>query len=1194
MERFSSLKQAPAETRRLLRDRFARYLPSQQNSQVRAAKKVTLPDEALLQLFLNLDIQFASEIESARATYMAALPPNSDEPNLEELIATGWFRVIWGRISMASEVSRSARSLPAGSMTAFTALLANRFEQTYRVADAVRSVDELDTVIAAMDRSELALHDVGCQTPEWVAARLWDRAPSAIANPAAALRIWVDRWHLLGSPSVMPYKAWNEGVGSAFREATIGVLSSDLSLVDWDEFRNNIIKLMALGDERPPSSFEGFVPPVPITLVDRAMWLDDHSLERIVKGMLFGGNDIFGPVRLLLDEIEALDHTPFPHRIFDQLIRLGVERPELLLFILFRARLSSVLCVDLLLYPPTSALACLLIAQWNSQSSAWDRELTTRDNQITKSMAFTDAVSVLGYFLAQASVNPKEAASLLDWLHRSARPGFIGDLNEADSMLTALRNELVRQSPESLHKMVGALTLSMPKFGLGTSTFAAALDIVDAGKLAGDIEPTALITAYIQSVEAGAYTLSANRVGVGSAVALVEMAVRATPELRQKFFIPLDIKARLAAAEAAHENPYTVADTLAKSIRAHVRILCRAVACWSQSLPDDLLDALISSVRSGALSHVEKGRVAAFSARYESGQFHQPRDRPIAADIGAALVAAVDDQRDRLLAAVLETDEPMMLAQLLSFAPHIMRARIENRIRDLTPSAAGEIHSLTEAQARIEELLSAGLPDVAAQFMEVEQNLRTMGNVGGREMMRLRSSLRLQLLRRDWTGIASVEPPPNLSAGDQASALETIAFFKAIAALSNPEGDHAAAEQMFAQLQRRHSSVVAYAVNLFAARLNLLLGDDLFKLLHGSALVQGRQILADAEQMMLLTRAAGPDDFEIYNCNRALLLLALGQPEQASGILASLHAKRLHDRVAAYDAVALARMGRGHEANAVLQQAVHLLGNTDVLRAAQAHISSGKPYSAVANILSDDDPIPRIKAALWDLRQMDHVRQAAVLQSPPESFDEFVIDHVRAAAASVTSLVPMMRGIDIDSSEDDLSALIRELLTARFLYLGWSVPDQSKGGYSALGNPGERDLLLQKGSTILAAIEAVVCRPPVSNQNLTKHFKKLLGYANCSLFFHLTYAYVEKPASVLDYLRQTAESDAPAGFRYLSRDEIPHTDSRPVGFVARYAAEFGEVKVVFLVLDMSQDRQKGAAKAAAGKARRTKKVKGLS
>ena len=394
---------------------------------------------------------------------------------------------------------------------------------------------------------------------------------------------------------------------------------------------------------------------------------------------------------------------------------------------------------------------------------------------------------------------------------------------------------------------------------------------------------------------------------------------------------------------------------------------------------------------------------------------------------------------------------------------------------------------------------------------------------------------------------------------------------------------------MFAQLQHRHPHVPAYATNLFAARISLLLGSDLFRQLHNSALIRGRQVLIEAEQMMLHVKALGNSNSEIFRCNKALLLLALGQPEQANKLLTSRRALRLRDRAAAYAAVALARMERAPEAMAVLSQAEQTLGRTDVLKAARIYIESGNPVAATANFSFEEDPLPRVRDALLYLPQLDPMRQAAAVEPSSEPFTALVIKHVRSAAASVTALAPMMKGVEMNSCEDDLSALVRELLVARFQFLGWSVPDQSKRGWTAKGNPGEPDLLLQKDSTILAAIEAVVCELPVSFQNLTNHFQKLLGYAQCRLFFHLTYAYIPDPASILNHLRKMVEHDAPPGFRYITREEIPYTDSRPRGFITRYAVESDELEVVFLVLDMGQHRQKEAAKIAAMKTPRNQR-----
>jgi hypothetical protein len=50
----------------------------------------------------------------------------------------------------------------------------------------------------------------------------------------------------------------------------------------------------------------------------------------------------------------------------------------------------------------------------------------------------------------------------------------------------------------------------------------------------------------------------------------------------------------------------------------------------------------------------------------------------------------------------------------------------------------------------------------------------------------------------------------------------------------------------------------------------------------------------------------------------------------------------------------------------------------------------------------------------------------------------------------------MMRGVQLE--EDDITAVLLRILDARVRIFGWSVPDQSKGGYSAKGNPAEREV----------------------------------------------------------------------------------------------------------------------------------------
>jgi hypothetical protein len=312
MKRFSSLKLVPSETRRLLRDRFVRYLPAHHGTFVRIASSLTLPDESMLRLLLNLTIEFESDLERARARYERALSPNSSESSLDDSIAAGWAQVIWGRISSPLDIARTASG---ETMPAFTSLMANRHEQACRLTQAARDNEDLATVVTAIDAGNLAPRDIGCQTPEWVAARLWDRNSADSSDPSAALRLWVDRWSVLGNPSIVPNRAWGQAEADTFREAALHVIETEATLIDWERVR-------ALSSQRPRTEADKFLPAVPATVFERAIWLKSPQLQRFVFWALEACSGLFGLVRLLLADVGAEDQAAAPHKTAERLIGL--------------------------------------------------------------------------------------------------------------------------------------------------------------------------------------------------------------------------------------------------------------------------------------------------------------------------------------------------------------------------------------------------------------------------------------------------------------------------------------------------------------------------------------------------------------------------------------------------------------------------------------------------------------------------------------------------------------------------------------------------------------------------------------------------------------------------------------------------------------------------------------------------------
>ncbi len=1139
---------------------------------------VTIADEDFLQLLLGLNIDFECEIDTARNTYEAVSAEIPDHPSLEALITDGWMRVVWERIYAPLGMSRAVN--PTGPMAGLAVFMAKRHGETFHFSSAVSNAPHLAGLASTMVQENGLPRGAACQTPEWVAARLWDRSIADSIDLPAALRLWTDRWKVMGAPNLVPSQVWAAEAADAFRSTTMKVLESVAGLPNWDETREHIISGLMLAHSQPRSNFDRYIPPVPASTVGRALWLLNYRLERSLVENLAASEDASALMHLLLADVEASELSVAPNSLASQLFPVMVEQPDLFFSFLLTIEHHPLLLADLLFCPQTSVLACLLIARWQGPHGAWETELRLRDFHAAKASAFADAAFVMAHFLKIGFVSPSEVAAFLEWLHSD--PGAIDGSGDGNlhSMLATLRGELFGQEGKILTAIAGALVPSASCPALQTPVFAAALDVIDIGNLAASTNPEPFIAAYTNGIAGGEYSLTVHRITQSAATALYALASRSSAEKRHSFLFPLRIRDRLVTS--TEDNPYTLADNIARSVRAHIRVLSRIVAGLSDTPPEDLIDALVFALRAGAVEHKEKGRIAAFAPRLENGFGFKSQDRPIAADIGDALSALQGNDRDRVLAALFETDEPLILAQLMPLSPRSARDPISRRIAEISPSDAGEIHSLTEAQARVDHLLAADLPDSAALFMDNERNLKTFGKIPGRTLTRLHADLRLMLLRSDWDGLNAIQIPADLSQHDHSSASDTIEFFRAIAQMKKPGGDLVGAAETFARLAHRRSDVPAYKVNLLATRIGLLLGSNGFSALSGAELAQGRRLLTDAEA--LTAAAQSPGDAEIVAVNRALLLLAVGKPAAALPVLSAIRSDGLRPAAAAYSAVALARLGRDVEAASALSTAESSFGIVEVLRAARDYLTNGASFPAFATPSLEDDPLPRVKTAWLDFLLMDHERQAQVLNPEASPFAELVTGHVRAAAETIVGLVPMMKDVAIDSSEDDLTAFIQHLLAARIAFLGWTITDQSRGGFMAKENPGERDLKLSKGTTTLAVMEAVICNRPVTQEwargELTSHFQKLFAYATCALFFHLTYAYIENVESIVANLRAAAQHEVPGGFTYLDCIDIPLTDARPTGLIARYRGEFGEVRVVFLVLNLGQHAQKAAAKLA--------------
>jgi len=417
--RFDSLKLASLETRRLLRERLDRKLRVYRQARRVNPDLAQMSDEQMLHLLEGLEITIEAEWARADKTH-AAGNLSEEAKGLDALVQAGWVQRIWGRVRIARDLAVALHRAPDGPLKALRALLDHLYTQTYRGSEALRADATLAPDLAAIEAGEKDPRQLLCRTPTWVAARLRERR--SVSDESRGLRRWVDLWSLLQYPELTSCEVWQRADAEAFREAALEVIVSETGLTGWRETRAMYLERIALTHGVPVAQVEPRIPEPPATLVDRALWLEDKTIEPCLFQTIESCDDIFGLLRLLLADVIAEGDAPAPHPLAVRLLDFAVERPEFFVGLLFRARAQPKLLADMLLHPPSTALACLLIAQWRAPPSAWDRILIQRDDRVAQSDAFADAAAILGEYLRAQRGAPGEAAALLNWFHESAGP----------------------------------------------------------------------------------------------------------------------------------------------------------------------------------------------------------------------------------------------------------------------------------------------------------------------------------------------------------------------------------------------------------------------------------------------------------------------------------------------------------------------------------------------------------------------------------------------------------------------------------------------------------------------------------------------------------------------------------------------------------------------------------------------------
>lgn len=1174
----------PLKVRHELRQSFERWLPRGRNPRVILNAEGLVDELSLLELSRYYRLEYAGATDDVASAWDNSPERIADGgPTFAELEGLGWVFFDGGRWVMQSTPVGTRRDItfPSPSTQSFLdGLRRARFipkEETPPV--------DAQALVARIAVEEWLASHIPMRDPDWVAGRLWERLcpkPSASTGEADDTTAAADASETTDADAAAVDKAfvewstWCDALGSNglwdiywgvsqqryCREAAHRVLGSQNLWGTWGDDANRYADVLettfAIPKERLRISTFSRRPP-PRTLVARVDWLGSMEVEYLMMER-FGASTVSFALELLCSELEKTGIGPDLVARAAAFLAFVADHPMALQQLLYRLNVVPALLVDMLMNPLVASLAARLTIEWRSESSRQGERHIWREAQ-TKAYAVEDALSLLAYHLKRDGLDLEELASLISWCYAGSPVADSRRLRgrqllglvakDKDEVQSAVLQHLIDQV--AFENNVSRANFAAGLAGLETlrDAHADASSIVDLyAKFARDL--------HLEWTDASSLPPEL-------AARLVATALDQPPDKRDAFLVPFDSSTVLLGL--SEDEMHSVRSNVAQTLREHLRLLARAAADWQHGdVPAEFGDPFLELVSRSTIEHAEKGRIGVLTDRYSPTRFFGREDGSPAKDLAAAWRRLDSARQDTMLQSLAQSDDPVLLAELCQHLPAAAKSSIQARLRQLKPGEASTVWTYTELQHRIESLLAAGEFGLAREhFNEAAKQIERAPSQFRLPLFNL--SLQLLMKEKDWAGLDAAVVPSTMDLAETRQAHEHLTFYRATSQLQRPNGDLTQARAALHGLAAHPGAASAYRENVFAIAIQQLLGPKLHPLV-GTDKVAGEQLLAEINAAVSANEKLARTNLL---ANRALLLLALQRPDDA---LKSVAARRAEARSLDLDIVTvLAKTELGHrgEAMAILDAALTEFGPDDRLVALKDDLQAGVPATSVASATVVVDHISSIRVALQQLSELPPSQVGDILGPIGGGLRGYLVRQVSRAVASLQHMGAMLRDRKNPANEarleNDLNTAVREVLGASLAVAKWDVGDQSLGGATANGNPGERDAVVRASGQEICIYEALVCSG--LNKSYTKqHFDKLVSYGVCETYFHVTYSYADEVQPLLDYLLHMLEKEIPASLEFIDVKPIGPPDYETSGYIATYRFGHREVTVVFLIADL--------------------------
>jgi len=1171
---------APLRVRHDLRQLFERWLSRAPRPRRILGQDEAIDELSLLDLCSHYRVEYPGGLDDVAANWNASAERIAEgAPTFEELVEQGWVFFDGGRWVMQNPPLRQAAHIayPSPSTKVFLEALGKpRLVATNDAppADAVALAEQL--------RVEGYVRGGGVPTrdPEWVAGRLWERMcplpiepeskDADVADVDRAFHAWVAWCDLIGSGGRWNIN-WNGIQARYAREAARRVLMRQKIWGPWETDTWLYLDVLEKTYAIPPEHLRFSMLPrkaPPRTLVAQIDWLAWQEIEPLIMERL-GNSSVAFAFNMLCTELERTGSAPGLVESAKLLFSFAADHPMALQLLAFRVNVSPALLVDMLMNVRMAPLAAKLVVKWQQQRSRETDRDAAREAQ-TKGFAVHDALALLAHHLKLGALDLEECASLATWCFevRSAREEAVADARRlAGRQVLAMvaKQEAKAQSAVLAHLAGQVIT----ERNVRRAEFWAVLDALGSFRKAQGDEGAAVVKAYAEFArELHLDWTDASRLPAELAAQLVATALTQNAAEQDALLIPFDSAKALRKAKG--DEKYTVRNNVAQTLRIHIRLLARAIAGWPEGeVPAKLVDALKTLVSRNSIEHAEKGRVGALTDRYSPRRHFGGEHGSPASDLASAWRRLSDSQRDALLTSLLQSDDPVLLAELGQNLPAAAKAIVHDRLRQLEPDEASEVWTWPEVQQRVTALLDAGQVDLARKHYDAA--LPALDGAAPQLQLDF-FGLGLQLLmkERNWTAIDSADVPHTLDAGTAQRARNQLEFYRATSQLLRPDGRLADARVVLQHLALQPGAGAAYQENVFAIAIQQLLGPTLHPL-TGDEKTAGESLLSEINAVLGRDTSSARRDLA---ANRALLLFALQRPDEALEAMVPWRQGRRAADMEYIAALATAEQGRPDDAMAILDTAIIESGPDERLVGLKSHLEAkvapAKPALATVAVSDSVDRLSPVRAALHQLSQLDVSDVGDLLGPPDGKLPGYLVREVSSALGALHVMSAMLRPRRTANDaklEDDLNSTVRHYLARSLSMPKWHVSEQPPGGATGNGNPGRRDAAICAFNTEIAIYEALVCSS-VNKADIKKHFDKLFCYGRCQVYFLAIYSYAKQAQPLLDYLRKMLEHQVPPGYEYVDCKPLERPDHPTRGHLATYRVDHEEVVVAFLVAEL--------------------------